>query len=249
MIMSLEEIKQIDYGTISVLTAINDEFNFKNILLYTKLPKDVKCREFMIESGYLNNLYDMSGERFEKAPESDLIFFEKGQGVLSEDDNRKISLLLKNVVGHLTTHQDHSQSLKTVILEICGNSIEWSGTASKQWLLGVKYESQRVIFTVTDVGKGILDTLYRNHARRFLDSFGSADSVLKGAFRKKYGSTTQEVNRNKGLPAVKANFDSGKICSLKVLTNNVILHFDKDELSSTFESGSARFKGTFYQWR
>lgn len=58
-------------------------------------------------------------------------------------------------------------SVKTIILEICGNSIEWSGTDNKQWLLGVKYESDRVIFTVTDVGKGILETLYRKFGKKF----------------------------------------------------------------------------------
>ena len=38
------------------------------------------------------------------------------------------------------------------------------------------------------------------------------------------------------------------ITKLKVLTNNVILHFDSDGRSKTFEKGKPRFKGTFYQW-
>ena len=78
--------------------------------------------------------------------------------------------------------------------------------------------------------------------------FKSNDEILKGAFDKKYGSTTKEDNRNKGLPAVKANFKQGTINNLKVLTNNVILHFDNDALSKEFEKGTPRFKGTFYQW-
>jgi len=248
VIMSLHDITQIDYGTISILTALNDEFNQKRIFLKTLLPANVTCRQFMIESGYLNNLFDDSGKPFPKSTVSELIFFEKGSGILSELDNRKISQLIKHVVEHLTGISEYSLPVKTVILEVCGNSIEWSGTDSRQWLLGVKYEPNRVIFTVTDVGRGILDTLYRRFTKKFFETFRSADYILKGAFEQKYGSTTQESNRNKGLPAVKANHELGLLKNLKVLTNNVILHFDSDEQSKTFNRGSARFKGTFYQW-
>jgi hypothetical protein len=249
VVMSLSQVTQIDYGTICVLTAINDEFHHKRIVLKTLLPTNEICRQFMNESGYLNNLFDETGKRFPKSAVSELIFFEKGCGILSESDNRKISQLIMNVVRHLTGVSTHFLPIKTVILEVCGNSIEWSGTESQQWLLGVKYEDNRVMFTVTDVGRGILDTLYRKFTKKYFhDMFKTSDEILRGAFDKKYGSTTQEANRNKGLPAVKANFEKGKMINLKVLTNNVILHFDSPALSTTLDKGSARFKGTFYQW-
>lgn len=248
VLLSLTGVKQIDYGTISILTAIGDDLKFKDIILKSFLPDDAVCKDFMIESGYLNNLFDDNGKPFPKAPRSELMFFEKGCGKLSYEENRKISLLIKKIVGHLTGVEEYCQPVKTIILEICGNSIEWSGTANKQWLLGVKYKENKVIFTVTDVGNGILESLYRRFTRRFFDMFKSSDGILKGAFNKKYGSTTQEDNRNKGLPAVKANFSQGTINNLKVLTNNVILHFDNDSLSKEFDRGDPRFKGTFYQW-
>lgn len=248
VILSLKEVTQIDYGTISILTAIVDDLKYKDILVRSFLPANLRCKEYMIESGYLNNLYNDSGKPFPKAPKSELMFFEKGCGRLSDDESRKISLLIKKIVGHLTGVEQYCQPLRTIILEICGNSIEWSGTNNKQWLLGVKHIDDRVIFTVTDVGRGILETLYRRLTRRFFETFKSNDEILKGAFDKKYGSTTKEDNRNKGLPAVKANFKQGTINNLKVLTNNVILHFDNDSLSKEFEKGTPRFRGTFYQW-
>jgi len=157
---------------------------------------------------------------------------------------------VKRVVNHLTEKEEHCLSVKTIILEICGNSIEWSGTDNKQWLLGVKYESHKVIFTVTDVGKGILKTLYRRYNKKIYDFFKNKTDceILSGAFEKKYGSATQKVNRNKGLPSIKANYDEGNILNLKVLTNNVILHFEDSSQSKTFTKGSPWFKGTFYQW-
>lgn len=248
IILDLKNVTQIDYGTISVLTAIGDDLKYKKTILRTILPENLTCKNFMIESGYLNNQFDDAGKPFQKTQKSELIFFEKGSGVLSEQDNIKISLLVKAVVNHLTGESKYCLAVKTIILEICGNSIEWSGTDSKQWLLGVKYDDGKVVFTVTDVGKGILDTLHRRFSKQVFEAFKSMDEILKGAFNKKYGSTSQEVNRNKGLPAVKSHWEQGTINYLKVLTNNVILHFDNDSLSKTFSMGSPRFRGTFYQW-
>ncbi len=247
--MSLRSVVAIDYATISILTAINDEFRDNRIFLQTVLPLDPEVNRFMVESGYLNNLYDNTGNPFPKAEKSELIFFEKGCGALSESDNRRITTLIRSVVKHLTGVENYSTFLKTIILEICGNSIEWSDTSNKQWLLGVKYEEESVIFTVTDIGRGIISTLYRKFTRKFFDAFNSGEEILRGAFNNKYGSTAQEVNRNKGLPAVKSRYDSGSIQDLTVLTNNVILHFGDSDRSTAFGRGRPRFKGTFYQWR
>lgn len=246
--MSLEDVTKIDYAAISVLTSLNDELKYKGIILRTILPKDEKCSNYMMESGYANNLFDENGKRYKKAEKSDLIFFEKGSKILSGEDNKRISELVRDVMEHLTGIKQYSLPLKTVILEICGNSIEWSGTDSQQWLLGVKYYPTYVVFTVTDVGKGILETLHRKFTRRVFESFKSEDEILKGAFFHKYGSTSQEVNRNKGLPAVKSNFDNGVLKNLIVLTNNVLLSFADPHLTTTFEKGKARFRGTLYQW-
>ena len=69
----------------------------------------------------------------------------------------------------------------------------------------------------------------------------SDDEILKGAFEK-YGSATQKVNRNKGLPSIKSNYDEGNIENLKVLTNNVILNFEDSSKSKTFAKGSLRLE-------
>ncbi len=250
VLFTLKNVEKIDYGTISILTAISDDLKYRGIGLQVDFPDEIGCKKFIIESGILNHMVDDKGKKFPKAEKSDLIFFEKGCGVLSDEDNRKISFMVKNVVNHLTGEEKYCLPVKTIILEICGNSIEWSGTDNQQWLLGVKYEEDRVFFTLTDVGKGILQTLNRKFRKQLEDIFTlkSSDEILKGAFNKKYGSKTQEENRNKGLPSVKANFTEGTILELKVLTNNVILHFDNESLSKTLKSGSPRFKGTFYQW-
>ena len=248
--ITLKDVQRMDYAAISVLTAISDELKSNNITITGDFPRNEECKQFLLESGFLNQMYDDNNKPFPKAEKSEMIFFEKGCGTLSENDNKKISNIVKNVTKHLTGTPKHNQSIKTILLEICGNSIEWSGTKNKQWLLGVKYDSNKVTFTVVDVGKGILETLYRKFGRRATDfiTLKTEADVLMGAFDKKYGSTTQQVNRNKGLPSVKANYQDGKIKNLIVLTNNVVLHFANQEQSRTFARKSPRFKGTFYQW-
>lgn len=250
VIMSLKGVTEIDYGAISILTAISDDLKFKKIILKGDFPDNPECKKFVIDSGYLSHMVDDHGKPFPKAEKSELIFFEKGCGKLSLKDNMAISNTVKNVVLHLTGELKQCLAVKTIVLEICGNSIEWGGTENKQWLLGVQYKPNNVVFTVTDVGRGILDTLHRRFAKILTDTFSNKSNaeILSGAFSQKYGSSTKEVNRNKGLPSVKYNFEQNMISKLKVLTNNVILQFDNESLSKTFEKGKPRFRGTFYQW-
>jgi len=247
--ISLYNVTKIDYGFISVLTAIIHELKFNNIFLNGELPYNKKCKDYIIESGFLNNMYDKNGNSYKLNKKSHLIFFEKGSGELSLKDNIRLSTSIKSVVEYLTGVKKQSLPIKTILLEICGNSIEYSNTPNRQWLLGINYDESKVIFTVTDIGVGILKTLHRKFGTILTEIFNkNNDEILFGAFCKKYGSSTKEINRNKGLPFVKETFDSKKILNLKVLSNNVILHFDNTSKCKTFELGSAWFKGTFYQW-
>ncbi|WP_264552783.1 hypothetical protein [Flavobacterium sp. N2038] len=248
--ISLKDVESIDYAAISALTAITDDLNSRGIDVQGDFPDNEKCRNYIIESGFLTNMVDLNNKKFPDYGKSKLIFFEKGSGKLSKTESKKISELIKDVVEHLTGTRKNIKPIKTVLLEICANSIEHANTIDKQWLLGVKFTDDKVYFTVTDVGKGILDTLYISNKALITNllRFNSKLDVLKGAFLQKYGSSTQEENRNKGLPSVRVNFEQGILKNLIVLTNNVILHFGDLSKSATFRVGSSRFKGTLYQW-
>lgn len=248
--ISLLDVQQIDYAAISVLSAIGDGLKLNRVNMQGNFPRDRICRDMIKESGFLSQMYDDKNRRYNVKSKSSLIFFEKGMDRLSRKDNENLSILIKHVVKHLTGVEGNFASLKTILLEICGNSIEHAYSENKHWLLGIKYENEKVVFTVTDIGKGILDTLYRKFSSKLYDTFkfNSRLDILKGAFDKKYGSSTKEVNRNKGLPAVKCMVDDGTILDLVVLTNDVIWFYNNDQLSRKFETGKARFRGTLYQW-
>lgn len=249
IILSLQDVMLIDYATISALTAISDDLNSVNIILQGDFPKDIDCRKFIIDSGFLNHMVDGNNRPFLPSGKSKMIFFEKGAGKLSRQESYRISEMIKDVVEHLTGERKLIKPIKSILLEICGNSIEHSNTKSKQWLLGVKYIDKKVVFSVTDVGKGIIETLHKKHWILIKDKLLSSNiDVLKGAFNQKYGSSTQEQNRNKGLPSIKFNSETGTIKNLIVLTNNVILHFSDENASRVLKKGFPRFKGTLYQW-
>lgn len=251
--ISLKSVEQIDYATISILTSISDDLRDKRIILNGDFPESQDCKEFIIQSGFLNRMVDGNNKKFPVQAKSDVFYFEKGTGKLSLEDRKKISLLVKEVVYYLTNTEKNIKPIKSVLLEICANAIEHSGTRNKQWLLGIMYEKEKVIFTVSDVGRGILETLYIKFKKKIAYFFTkSRDEILMQAFYEKYNeptnSSTKENNRNKGLPSIKTNFDNGTIKNLIVLTNNVILHFSDKRKCKVLKKGAARLKGTLFQW-
>lgn len=131
-----------------------------------------------------------------------------------------------------------------------GNAVEWSDSYNKQWQIGIYLKKDRVIFNITDLGKGILETLYVSDKLKFIDYWSFRDDldILERAFQRKYGSLSQEVNRNKGLPSIKKIYEDSKIDKLVVCSNNVILNFASRGKSSIFKNDSMNFFGTFYQW-
>jgi len=247
VILDLRNVSYVDFSTICILIAIIGELAQRKIYIRGNFPKNSEAKTVIEESGLLNLMRDTEGEKFPVSEKSELLFIEKGAKKLTKEDNIRISKMVKSTVKHLTGEENHCKQLRTILLEICGNSIEWGGTVNKQWLIGIKYDSERVIFTITDVGKGILNTLNRKFKHVLSDLIYSDVEILQNAFVKKYGSSTQEINRNKGLPAIKKGFDDGLLKDLKVLTNNVILHFDNDKKSLSFIKQRG-FDGTLYRW-
>lgn len=246
--MDISKVEEFDYSSICVLIAIIRDLKSKGISLRGNYPNNPECKNRIIESGILTFMYDNDGKPFKKSEKSDLLFIEKGSKMLTREDNIRISKTVIKVAKHLTGNESHLPKLRTILLEICGNSIEWAETYNNQWLFGVKYDDDKAIFTITDVGKGILKTLNKKFKHKLKDTFlmKQDDEILQGAFIKKYGSSSRKVNRNKGLPSIKNGSDIGIIQNLKVITNNVILHYDNEFKSELLDKHE--FRGTLYRW-
>jgi disulfide oxidoreductase YuzD len=133
-----------------------------------------------------------------------------------------------------------------MVQEMCANSIEHANETNMNWLFAVYYENEKVIFTMTDIGNGILKTLKRKAMQIISDKIGKDDiEILDRAYDKKYMSITSDQNRNKGLPKIKRISTENYIDNLIVITNNVILHLNDESESRIMRK---KFHGTFYYW-
>lgn len=132
---------------------------------------------------------------------------------------------------------------------MCANSIEHANSdkRKKNWLFAVYYDVDKVIFTMTDIGEGILSTLKKKAVQLFQDAISFKDEVLTldGIFDKKYQSSTLDTNRNKGLPKIKEINSEQYVENLKVITNRVFLDFSNPKNSKKLDH---KLKGTFYYW-
>lgn len=90
--ISLLSVQQIDYAAISVLSAIGDGLKLSRVNMQGNFPKDKICRDMIIESGFLSQMYDDKNRRYSVKSKSSLIFFEKGMDRLS----RKIMRIYPN---------------------------------------------------------------------------------------------------------------------------------------------------------
>jgi hypothetical protein len=251
MRISLSRIKEIDFATISILKSIFEESKYYGIKFSSNLPKDTNCKNFLIESGFLNNLFDEKMQEIQIKGNGKHFNFEKKQGKLRDRDLEDFEKLSDEVYSHVMKSNDgYCDELITLLKEIGGNAIEWSDSYNNQWQIGILNEVEKVTINITDLGRGILETLYVSNKLKFIDLFLLRNDLdtLDRAFDRKYGSLSQEINRNRGLPSIRRIFKENKIAKLVVCSNSVFLDFENYGNSFTTKSGELNFMGTFYQW-
>jgi hypothetical protein len=248
--ISLSKVEYIDFATISILKSIFEESKYYGINFRGNLPKDPKCKNFLINSGFLNNLYDSDSKEIKIKGKGEHFTFEKKEGIIKICDFENFEKISASSYKYITGNEGFCDEIITMLKEIGGNAIEWSDSYNKQWQIGIYFKEDKVVFNITDLGKGIIETLFISEKLKFIDFWTFRDNldVLERVFQRKYGSLSQEINRNKGLPSIKKIHDENKINNLIVCSNNVILNFDNKEKSSIFKNDSADFYGTFYQW-
>ena len=99
----------------------------------------------MGEAGLYEGLYNDAGQRLPPSRKSKLLLLENGTKRLNRANLKKIGETVKSTVEHLSGSSDHCEGLYEVLLETCGNSIEWGETTNRQWLIGVNYHSEDMV--------------------------------------------------------------------------------------------------------
>lgn len=245
--LNISEITQIDLPTTMVLNALGRELGGRGINLNGNFPNDENCLDFFVKTGFLNDKVNGQGFKFNKSEKTDYFTFNKGQGKLRVDDTIRICQIARHACDHLGK-EDFYDDVVSIIKEIAGNSIEWSKSYKDQWTLGVMFEDDKVTFSILDLGRGILDTIYRKFIERLKGVFDNDIDFLNNVFDKQYSSSSCEENRYKGLPSIKKAYIEGKIQKLHVMTNNVLMDFDRPSSSVQFSTSRKAFNGTLYFW-
>lgn len=241
----MEKICIIDFPAICLLLSKIDQLSKKRIRCYGTFPINQLCKKDIVKSGFLDRMNDLlTGKKYSRNSK-DLIV---NRG-FHKTDNKMASHEIRKAVGHLTGKEDRFMPIYSIIQEICSNSVEHSNQEieKKNWLFATSYKSSVVSFVLTDVGDGILNTLHRKNISKIKDSITNkgAIDILMNAFNSEYGSSTKDVNRNKGLPKIYETFKDKYIKNLIVVTNNVILKFENIKDSISLKNS---LKGTFYYW-
>ena len=250
VIINLNRVTQIDFSAVMTLAAICEELHCERINVNGNFPKDVACRKFLIDSGFLNQKYDEFSHLYTLQSKTEFMSLERGQEKLRLDDLKNISNLVLHISGHLLGQEEENLNLVTLLKEICGNSVEWGDAYKRQWTMAVKFEERKVVLVAVDLGQGILNSLYRKFSDKLKDAFMQKEDwqILERAFDRKYGSASRDTNRNKGLPSIKKANEEGVIKGLSVVTNNVCLSFDNSGKRLTFAESKMAFLGTLYQF-
>lgn len=247
--LDCSKVESLDFPTVILFKAVIRELRNKGVLVKGTLPDNIDCKRYFVDAGFLKNMYDSAGHKFKDPGKSVILKIEKGNGMLTLQQSMAISELLYASTDYLLGHKVPLPKLKSVLKEICGNSIEWGEAYNKFWMIGAKYDEDRVVFVAVDLGQGILNSLRRKFTTLVIDWLTKSDqAVLEGAFDRKYGSKSEDINRNNGLPSIKGLSIDNLVDNLCVVTNNVLLNFADTNRSITFANKKSAFMGTLYTW-
>ncbi|NHM08319.1 hypothetical protein G4D82_13910 [Flavobacterium sp. CYK-4] len=252
--INLDDVKTIDIGALSLLLSSVEELSLNDKNVSGSVPKNKDAYDFLAESGFFRNISNLSkrlSNRIEtnKKKNQNLLLIgypsTKGKGKLIGEN-------IKSAMGALTGIPQHYRAIYTLVMEMNANSIEHAYEKDKKhWVFGINYkeEENKLYFTFTDNGFGILKQLDIRLDRRVKELFKRLDlsngTMLKNLFDKKYNSRFKtQINRNRGLPIIQNKAVNRSVNNLICITNNVYLNLQtRDDVKLNGE-----FSGTFYYW-
>ncbi len=237
----LSAVEKIDITAICLFLSLINKIYANGIGSRGNYPTNDNARKILIESGFADIMQSAFKSLRTKKYKNQLYIVGS-----KRVDNKKIGQSVREAVGFLTGVEKHFQPIYTMLIEICSNSVEHANKKDKDknWVVSVSYEPNRVNFIVVDTGEGIMRTIKKKLPELFVDKFRSDGAILEDLLNKGYQSRTKEINRHKGLPKIKENFDAGYVDNMKILTNKVWY----DMASKTFEKTENEYFGVLYSW-
>lgn len=254
--INLDNIETIDHAAISLMLSSVHELSLNSKSVKGSIPNNDKAYEILTRSGFFTNIKKVSNSISKKIKSNN----SKNILIIADKTTKKkgeiIGGFIKRAMQILTNVEQHNRSLYTFLIEMNLNAFEhayesFNNKSDKHWVLGFSYNDQtnKLYFTFTDNGVGILNQLNIKKPllvkQALIDFSYSQELLLVNLFDKKYNSRFKtQINRNRGLPAIKEKFVNNDVNNLICLTNNVFLSFNTEETIKL----PNEFKGTFYYW-
>lgn len=240
--VNLNYVEKIDSYSISLLLSLLNRLSCKNIRYWGTYPDNPVCKQFIIDSGFLD-MMKTNIKRPSNKNTGNQMFMVGKESV----DSKRIGKAVRESMVHIIGKEDIYPPLYDDLLEFSANSVEHANVVSieKNWLVSITQDNNKLHFILTDTGLGILTTIKKKTAQQWKDAILRNEAeVLRDVFLKLYQSITGEINRHKGLPIIYESFTEGYISDLKVLTNNVFYNFVDD----TYQILKKGFKGVLFSW-
>ena len=241
--INLDNVLMIDMYAISLMLSMMIKLSGHKIRFWGTYPENNLAKQFILESGFLDivrtNVYEPGNRR-----KGNKIF------MLGKDcvDSHRISKAVKETMRYIVGKETIYSPVYEDMVEISSNSVEHANLnrIEKNWLVSICIEGKRVRYILTDTGSGILATLRKKLSQKLGDVLKnrSDEDVLQAVFCKYYQSVTGEINRHKGLPIVYESFLSGFISNFQVLSNKVMIDFEKN---SKYDLPKG-FNGVMFSW-
>ncbi|WP_353099644.1 hypothetical protein [Myroides odoratus] len=256
IVIDLKDIKTIDEPAISLMLSSVHELSLNKKRVRGSIPEDESAYEILTRSGFFTNIKKVSDNISKKIKSNN----SKNILLIADHTTKKkgqvIGEFIKKAMKVLTGIEEHNRALYTFIIEMNLNAFEHAyetieDFTDKHWVLGFSYneEEEKLYFTFTDNGVGILNQLNIKKPLLFkqilVDFNFNQELLLINLFDKKYNSRFKtQINRNRGLPAIKEKYVNNDVNNLICLSNNVLLNFNGDETLKL----KHEFMGTFYYW-
>lgn len=237
----LTAVTNIDITAICLFLSLINKLNANKIGSSGNYPQNEMAKGILIESGFADIMQSAFKPLKTKKYRNQLYIVGS-----SRVNNKKIGESVKEAVEYLTGTPRHFQPIYTMLIEICSNSVEHANKREKDknWVVSVSYEPDCVNFIVVDTGEGIMRTIQKKLPEMFKDKFRNDGKVLEDLLNGEYQSRTKEINRHKGLPKIKENYDAGYVNDMKILTNNVWY----DMTNRIYEKTRNEYYGVLYSW-
>jgi hypothetical protein len=260
--VNLENVNEIDNGSITVLLSKMTEFRLAKIDFNGNLPKNSSAKGLLLSSGFLAHLFSTKNEGlFDDSTQN---AYGKANQIITKPGNKVIPNIAMSICesSAKTINKDRmaTKGLYRTLIELMHNTnnhAKPNELGGELWWLTAHHdkEAKKVSFVFLDFGVGIFESLknkpesspFHGIYIKILEriKYGTDADVLKSILKGALHKTSTNLNhRGKGLNGVYKVNKRRQIKKLHIISNNVYADVD----GNVYKLLNCNLRGTFLYW-